>query len=73
MNTNKALTQNEHSTNTMFTGSHESNEQNMEALQNRQRKLIRCHVILSVSNEERDIDDAQEMVDDCRNKCPRTG
>lgn len=35
----------------MFTGSHESNEQNMEALQNRQRKQIRCHVILSVSNE----------------------
>lgn len=57
----------------MFTGSHESNEQNMEALQNRQRKQIRCHVILSVSNEERDIDDSQEVVDDCRNKCPRTG
>lgn len=57
----------------MFTGPHESNEQNMEALQNRPRKQIRCLVILSVSNEERDIDDAQEMVDDCRNKCPRTG
>lgn len=73
MNTNKALTQNERSTSTMFTGSHESNEQNMEALQNRQRKQIRCHVILSVSDEGRDIDDSKEMVDDCRNKCPRTG
>lgn len=57
MNTNKALTQNEHSTSTMCTGSRESNEQNMEALQNRQRKQIRCHVILSVSDEGRDIDD----------------
>lgn len=61
----------------MFTGSQEclaiSNEQNMEALKNRQRKQTRCRVLLTVSNEERDIDDAKEMVDDCRNKCSRTG
>lgn len=81
MNTNKALTQNEHSTNTMFTGSHESNEQNMEALQNRQRKQIRCHVIycLSPMREETLMTpkkwsmivaiSAQELVDGCRNKC----
>lgn len=65
----------------MFTGSHESNEQNMEALQNRQRKQIRCHVILSVSNEGSEETlmtpkkwsmivaiSAQELVDGCRNK-----
>lgn len=61
----------------MFTGSHESNEQNMEALQNRQRKQIRCHVILSVSETLMTPKkwsmivaiSAQELVDGCRNKC----